>query len=194
MADGVKKGSTAMTCAIIAGVVGCGGIFVIGILALIAVPNFMKFQCKSLQSEAKVNLSGLYTAEKAFFGEYGFYTSDLVALGWQPDGSPKYIYGFAYTGPDDLGSSDTTPSDYDDMRADTALSDVASAGGYSMEKMRTSDGEALDDSYLPEDSWVSKTEFKAAAVGDITNDDDGRLDIWTIDHNRNLVNVDNDCQ
>src|SRR5256885_12636669 len=67
---------------------------IIGILAAIAIPNFLKFQCKSKQSEAKTNLSGIFTAEKAFFGEYNTYGTDLISVNWQPDGTPLYIYGF----------------------------------------------------------------------------------------------------
>ncbi|MBI3179248.1 MAG: prepilin-type N-terminal cleavage/methylation domain-containing protein, partial [Deltaproteobacteria bacterium] len=37
---------------------------IIGILALIAIPNFMKFQAKAKQSEAKTNLKAYYTGAK----------------------------------------------------------------------------------------------------------------------------------
>src|SRR2546423_15670677 len=67
---------------------------IIGILAAIAIPNFLKFQCKSKQAEAKTNLSGIFTAEKAFFGEHNTYGTDLISVNWQPDGTPLYIYGF----------------------------------------------------------------------------------------------------
>ena len=67
---------------------------IIGILAAIAIPNFLKFQCKAKQSEAKTNLAGIFTAEKAFFGEYNTYSTDLISVNWIPDGSPVYIYGY----------------------------------------------------------------------------------------------------
>ncbi|WP_414645174.1 type IV pilin protein, partial [Candidatus Deferrimicrobium sp.] len=35
---------------------------IIGILAAIAIPNFLRFQAKSKQSEAKTNLGGIFTA------------------------------------------------------------------------------------------------------------------------------------
>src|SRR5437868_7107465 len=72
---------------------------IIGILAAIAIPNFLKFQCKAKQSEAKTNLAGIFTAEKAFFGEYNTYSTDLVSVNWIPDGSPVYIYGFTQSFP-----------------------------------------------------------------------------------------------
>jgi len=42
---------------------------IIGILAAIAIPNFIKFQARSKQSEAKANLKAVFTAQKAFFQE-----------------------------------------------------------------------------------------------------------------------------
>jgi type IV pilus assembly protein PilA len=41
---------------------------IIGILAAIAIPDFLKFQARSKQSEAKVNLKSLWTAQKVVFG------------------------------------------------------------------------------------------------------------------------------
>ncbi|MDH4229486.1 MAG: prepilin-type N-terminal cleavage/methylation domain-containing protein, partial [Nitrospirota bacterium] len=35
---------------------------IIGILAAVAIPNFLQYQAKSKQSEARVLLSGLYTS------------------------------------------------------------------------------------------------------------------------------------
>src|SRR5205823_3486647 len=72
---------------------GCAG------LGVTTLHNLMTFECKSRASEAKTNLSGLFTAEKSFFGEYGVYSSDLVTVNWSPDGSPGYVYGFAKPGP-----------------------------------------------------------------------------------------------
>jgi type IV pilus assembly protein PilA len=59
---------------------------IIGILATIAVPNFQRFQAKAKQSNAKVELSGVYTAEKAFFTEYSSYFWHLPAVGFLPEG------------------------------------------------------------------------------------------------------------
>ena len=69
---------------------------IIGILAAIAIPNFLKFQAKSKQSEAKTNLKGVYTAETAFFGENNTY-SDFNTVNWVPVGG-KRIYGYSITG------------------------------------------------------------------------------------------------
>jgi type IV pilus assembly protein PilA len=46
---------------------------IIGILAAIAIPNFLTYQLKSRQSEAKVNLNAIKTSEVAFQAERGCY-------------------------------------------------------------------------------------------------------------------------
>src|SRR5579859_2204076 len=133
-----KSGSKWGMIAIIVGVVGCLGVMVIGILAAIAIPNFIMFQCKAKQSEAKTNLSGIFTAEKAFYGEHGFYTSDLKAVDWVPDGRPAYIYGFSRPGPSRQTLSAQERSglgaDYDEGRKDTTSSGVAGQG-FASDKM-----------------------------------------------------------
>ncbi len=46
---------------------------IIGILAAIAIPNFIQYQLKSRQSEAKTNLGAIKTSEVAWQGERGCY-------------------------------------------------------------------------------------------------------------------------
>jgi type IV pilus assembly protein PilA len=48
---------------------------IIGILAAIAIPNFLTYQMKSRTSEAKVNLGAIKTSEIAFQGERGCFLS-----------------------------------------------------------------------------------------------------------------------
>ena len=44
---------------------------IIGILAAIAIPNFLQYQMKSRQSEAKTNLMAIKTSEVSWQGERG---------------------------------------------------------------------------------------------------------------------------
>ena len=46
---------------------------IIGILAAIAIPNFIKFQLRSKAGEGKTNLAGIRTAEESYFAEVGSY-------------------------------------------------------------------------------------------------------------------------
>ena len=64
---------------------------IIGILAAIAIPNFLKFQAKSKQSEAKSNLGAVFTGEVAFFGETNRY-GDFREINWAASGTPRYHY------------------------------------------------------------------------------------------------------
>ena len=64
---------------------------IIGILAAIAIPNFLRFQAKSKQSEAKTNLGGVFVAETAYFSENNKY-EDLAMVSWKPVGKTKYMY------------------------------------------------------------------------------------------------------
>jgi len=64
---------------------------IIGILAAIAIPNFLRFQAKSKQSEAKTNLGGIFTAETSYFSEHNNF-ADLDVISWAPVGSAKYRY------------------------------------------------------------------------------------------------------
>jgi len=165
---------------------------IIGILAAIAIPNFLKFQCKSKQSEAKTNLAGIFTAEKAFFGEYNTYSSDLISVNWQPDGTPLYIYGFS------SDSSNTIPaiSGYLDSRDNTMIAGViGSPARYSTTKCKDLAGTPFAQGNLPT-SAVNGQQFSAGATGDVDTDQTiaaGSYDRWTIDSQKSLVVANNDC-
>jgi type IV pilus assembly protein PilA len=51
---------------------------IIGILAAIAIPNFIRFQLRSKAGEGKLNLVAIRTAEGSYFGEYGTYIQMVV--------------------------------------------------------------------------------------------------------------------
>ena len=124
---------------------------IIGILAAIAIPNFLQYQAKAKQSEAKRNLVAIHTGEIAYFAEHNNYIDDFNAIGFSVTGSSQRYYY-------ELGnaSSGTLPPG---CTAST-LDNVSSSG------------------------------FKAAAIGNI--DGDATCDVWTIDDQKNLVNVIND--
>src|SRR5207244_5228464 len=65
---------------------------IIGILAAIAIPNFMTYQAKSRQSEAKVNLGGVFTTATSYFAENNtFSTATGDTLGYKPAGTSRYM-------------------------------------------------------------------------------------------------------
>jgi type IV pilus assembly protein PilA len=64
---------------------------IIGILAAIALPNFIKFQAKSKQAEVKANLRGLFVAERGHFADYDSFTSSMALLKYIPERGNRYL-------------------------------------------------------------------------------------------------------
>ena len=62
---------------------------IIGILAAIAIPNFLTYQLKSRQAEAKTNLQAIKTSEIAFQAERGCYLGIAVEAGQPAAGAAK---------------------------------------------------------------------------------------------------------
>ena len=65
---------------------------IIGILAAIAIPNFLNYQCKSKQSEAKQSLGTIAKNEEAYYAEHDRYTTDTELLGFTLKGKQNYDY------------------------------------------------------------------------------------------------------
>ena len=65
---------------------------IIGILAAIAIPNFLRYQAQSRQAEAKTNLGGVFVAQTSYYGEqsrYGCFQEIGFALA---GASNRYTY------------------------------------------------------------------------------------------------------
>lgn len=65
---------------------------IIGILAVIAIPNFLKYQARAKQSEAKTNLAALYASEMAHFAEKNTYVDNFNEIGFSVTGSSQLYY------------------------------------------------------------------------------------------------------
>lgn len=63
---------------------------IIGILAAIAIPNFVRFQAKSKQSEAKANLKAIFVAKKSHFAELDTYACGLC--NFRAESGNRYTY------------------------------------------------------------------------------------------------------
>jgi type IV pilus assembly protein PilA len=87
------KGSTALTLSIVALAMSLGlAVPLTGIYAAIAIPNFVKYQCRSKQARAKVVLSSIYASEQSFKAMKNQYTTNLDELRFAPppEGSHDY--------------------------------------------------------------------------------------------------------
>jgi type IV pilus assembly protein PilA len=141
---------------------------IIGILAAIAIPNFLRFQAKSKQAEAKTNLGALGVSAESYRAEKDTYRAGAwTDLAWAPVGTTRYAY--YYSGTDgagvitSLGLLGGTPAAPNIL---CTLGDPTTAVG----------GTA----FL----------FLGGASGNI--DSDGTCDLWTYNQVRSLVNVTDD--
>jgi type IV pilus assembly protein PilA len=69
---------------------------IIGILAAIAIPNFMNYQCKAKQSEAKSNLGNIKVMQEAYFAENDQYAG-LTTIGFALKGGAASTARYTYT-------------------------------------------------------------------------------------------------
>lgn len=89
-AQPAKKGLTPLVIVLI--VLAClGGCCVVGVLAAVAVPNFMRYTARSKQGECKTVLRSIYAAQRAYFEEHQAFAADWQELGHSPD-ARRYTY------------------------------------------------------------------------------------------------------
>jgi type IV pilus assembly protein PilA len=94
---------------------------IIGILAAIAIPNFLRFQLRARSSEGKTNLAALRTAEEGYNAEFNTYVAAAAqpgapqttkqpwptpgnaggfdTIGWAPEGEVYFAYEIAADAP-----------------------------------------------------------------------------------------------
>jgi type IV pilus assembly protein PilA len=65
---------------------------IIGLLAALAIPNFIKFQARSKQSEAKTNLRAIFTTQKSYYGNKQQYLESFDMIGFAPEYNNRYAY------------------------------------------------------------------------------------------------------
>ncbi len=87
---------------------------IIGILAALAIPNFIRFQARSKQSEVKANLKSLFTAERSYYQEHDTYSECIKKIGFNPERGNRYHYTVNNTANDEACGTaelrDTAPA------------------------------------------------------------------------------------
>jgi len=81
---------------------------IIGLLAAIAIPNFIKFQARSKVSEVRANLKGIYTAQKGYYQNQDTYNT-FDAVGYQPERGNRYSYSMGTVTALQARSTTSTP-------------------------------------------------------------------------------------
>ena len=123
---------------------------IIGILAAIAIPNFMTYQAKARQSEAKIGLGGIFTTATSYFAENNTFTvSSASALGYAPAGSPKYSFSYAGS---TINSGSTAPTASGNCGGNTTVTaSAATASGFTAGAIGNIDGDTTCDEWIIND-------------------------------------------
>ena len=150
---------------------------IIGILAAIAIPNFIAYQAKSRQSEAKVNLGAIFTSATAYAAEQPtptYLAPTLDQIGWVPSGTPRYTYWYA------VGTSGSGTPDF--FKLPSSISGPTSCNTAAPATTKTVASSAS--------TATTMAGFTAGAMGNV--DSDATCDEWFINDMRQLTNEKND--
>ena len=138
---------------------------IIGILAAIAIPNFIKFQARSKQSEAKANLKSMFTAEKAYFQEKDRYSPYVYDVGFTPERGNRYAYNTA-------GTASLV------ARSAATESVTAASTGYTVDTFKFATATASPSYSGAVGAATTSTVFSGTAAGDV--DSDTLIDSWYV--------------
>ena len=134
------------------------------------------YSAKARQSYAKLKLLNIYTALKSYYSERQDYTTDLALLNIEPsEDKNQYVCGFF--------------SEYIPKKTDLEFTNKKTYINDLFGDIKSVRNQFVN--HFPKDSIVNpKKGFKAACVGNIDND--AKLDVWTIDENKLLINIQSD--
>jgi len=147
-------------------------IAIVGILAAIAIPNFLTYQARSRTSEAQVNLGAIFTSQISSQTNTGFFLDNFTFNGWAPTGAAnqRYTYFLAAGG--------------------TACANAAGCNQWAGIPIATTFAVCGVAGSVAVASTVVPPTFNATARGNI--DGDTTEDCWHINQARALTNGVND--
>ena len=158
---------------------------IIGLLASVAIPNYLKYQAKAKTAEAKFQLASIYGIEISARADYNHFGTCLSDLGYIPAGKGYYLVGFGAdatvansnirdnNGLCNSGQNIQSPIRVFSVRghpADSRNFTANSRKGFTVEPAVSTDGGS----------------FTAGAIGRISADV-AKFDSWTINDNK-LIN------
>jgi type IV pilus assembly protein PilA len=157
---------------------------IIGVLSAIAVPNFKKYQAKAKQSEAKIQLAALYSAEVGSLSDYDTYGTCILDLGYEISPKGYYLVGFA--------AANTTENAIIVSRGvacdDTVFEAMIPTAGQQTASGTTfpATGSLTGTNVVTSGGAGTPATFIAGAEGNITSI---QIDKWTINESKALVNA-----
>ena len=150
---------------------------IIGILAAIAIPNFIKFQARAKQSEAKANLKAAFTAEKAYIQEKDSFNTLINIVGFSPERNNRYAYFLSATGTLEDRSGATKASAATDSGVGV---DTYRYSGATQAYAATPCTPATTGPATPGISGTSPGPFDWAGQAQGNIDTDSTIDVWSI--------------
>lgn len=181
---------------------------ILGILSAIAIPNYRRYQERTRQSEAKMDLSSGYAAEQTYFAENSSFTQCIVYLLEGNKGSiavisagtskPHRYYTWGFSGA--MGSPQAAARTCGPSGT-SACNNFVYSGSVGVEQCHNQNWHAnawantsdvfpnygLASASLAELETISRNEIIIPAMGSISAEP--LIDVWTIDQNKTLVNV-----
>lgn len=164
---------------------------IIGVLASVALPNYRNFQARARQSEARLHLAALYTAQTSFFYEQESYTTCIDATTYPRSTSEKLYYAVGFTATDTncgTGASDCHSINYEPVMPCPA--GAFPAGAFYAANLGHGGAPVNDMDFASAiTTSVSKSTFTLGAVGRISGRTGAGFDVWTINQTKLLVNA-----
>jgi type IV pilus assembly protein PilA len=150
---------------------------IIGLLAAIAIPNFIKFQARAKQSEAKANLKAAFTAEKAYIQERDAFNTLINIVGFSPERNNRYAYFLSSTGTLESRAAATKVSAAGDTGVDV---DTYRYAGSSQPYLASTCVPVTTGPANPGISGTAPGPFDWAGQAQANLDTDATIDTWSI--------------
>lgn len=162
---------------------------IIGILAVIGIPQYQKFMSKARQAEAKTHLNSIFQGESSFFTEYNAYSPNLRSIGAGAVGTGlRYNAGFTIGATCTNYAGTLPPIGVNAETMLTGVSPAATTWFYTTASLAMPNA-----TYTACVSTTGASTYRAAAWGNPTNVVDGannNADRFTIDQTRTVTHVD----
>jgi type IV pilus assembly protein PilA len=134
---------------------------IIGILAAIAIPNFIRFQARSKQAEAKTNLKAIFTGQKSYYAEKDRFSTLTGDIGFAPERGNRYGYK--------LDSTASAAGNCEDRSAAVAVAGTAGSANIGPDKYRYPSAQQFEETTPSAPGVVTYTALSAGIVVPTSN-------------------------